>query len=168
MVRGFYLRLAAVLFGILGTSVFLASATMIPSYAGSSIKKNLAESKLAEQKAEPIPDVDQKTLSDLADLNKKLSIIEGAEKNQYSMTKNAVAELISKKMPDIKITSITYSNTAQGGKKITIQGIAPSRERLLSFSQALENDAAFQKVDVPVSNFVQGQNIPFFITLIPS
>lgn len=168
MARNFYLRLAAVLFGVLGISILMVSITLVPSYFNSGIERNLAEEKLAEQKAQPIPNLDQQTLSDLAALDKKLSVIEKAEQVRYLLTKSVIAEVVSKKMSDIKINRISYSNTAQAGQKIIVEGQAPSRERLLAFTQTLEGDSLFQKVDIPVSNFIQGQNIKFSITLTPS
>ena len=61
-----------------------------------------------------------------------------------------------------------YENDATKGKKVTVLGIAPSRELLLLFRRALEDDVAFKKVDLPISNFVKGSNIEFSLSLIPS
>jgi len=70
-------------------------------------------------------------------------------------------------MFNIKITDISYENDSLNGKKISIQGTAPSREVLLSFRQAFENDNTFKQVDLPISNFVKGSNIQFYLSLIP-
>jgi hypothetical protein len=51
------------------------------------------------------------------------------------------------------------------GEKISISGRASSREVLLSFRRTLEDNPAFSKVDLPISNFIKGSNIRFYITL---
>ena len=76
-------------------------------------------------------------------------------------------EQADKKMPEIKIDSIYYGNTPKG-REIRINGSAPSREKLLIFRLALENDPSFSRVDLPISNFVKGSDIKFFLTLVPA
>jgi len=120
------------------------------------------------QKNEPVPLIDQNSLATIEGLNKKLSLIEKAEKNKYFVSQKIINEIILKKTSDIKIEQIFYENSISGGKKISIRGVSPSRERLLLFRRALEDDATFKKVDLPISNFVKGSNIEFSLTLIPS
>jgi hypothetical protein len=167
-VKDFYFRLVVVFFAVLGSSVLVGSAAILPSYFLSSVKKNLSESKLEAQKAESAPLVDQSTLLTVEELNSKLSLIENAEKNKYLVSLKVINEIMAKKMPDIKITQIVYDNATVGGKKISIRGIASSRERLLLFRRALEDNPAFKKVDLPISNFVKGSNIQFSLSIIPS
>ena len=69
-------------------------------------------------------------------------------------------------MPDIKINQISYENNLLKGKIINIKGSAVSRERLLLFRLAFENDANFKDVDLPISNFIKGSNIQFNLSLI--
>lgn len=168
MVQEFYLRFVVVFFFVLGFSVLIATVAILPSYFLSSLKKNLASDKAAAQRAEPEPSLDSKTSSIIEDLNNKLSIVEKAEKNKYSISEKVINEILLKKIPDIRITEITYKNEAVAGKTISIRGIAPSRERLLIFRKTLEEDPAFKKVDLPISNFIKGTDIAFFINLTPS
>ena len=131
-VKDFYFRLVVVSFVVLGLCALVASVSILPSYFLSSIKKNLASSKLETQKNQAIPPAGQSTLTMVADLGNKLNLVETAEKNKY---------LISQKIIN---------------------------ERLLLFRKALEDNTAFKKVDLPISNFVKGSNIQFDINLIPS
>lgn len=168
MVRAFYLRLLAVFFSLLGFSILVASFAILPSYILASLKINLANEKLAMLKATPLPEVDQKTVSQIADLDGKLTLIENAEKNKYLISEKVINEVIFKKMPVIKITEISYQQDSIAGKTIKVHGTAPSRAALLLFRQALENDNAFKKVDLPISNFVKGADISFYLSLIPA
>ena len=120
------------------------------------------------QKSEPVPLPDQQTLLAIKDLNNKLTLIENAQNNKFVISEKVINAIILKKIPKIKITDISYENDSLKGKKISIQGNAPSREILLLFRQALEDSVAFKQVDLPISNFVKGSNIQFYLSLIPS
>ncbi|MEX2052079.1 MAG: hypothetical protein WD991_00065 [Candidatus Paceibacterota bacterium] len=168
MRRGFYYRLMVVLLLALASAVFISVVAITPSYFISSIKKNLAESRLENQSNEPVHLPDQATEKLIAELNHKLTIIENEKGNTFFVSERVVNEIVLKKLSDIKIHQIYYEDSPAGGKKITIRGVAPSRERLLRFRRALEDDSFFKQVDLPISNFVRGSNIQFSLSLIPS
>lgn len=165
--RDFYLRVIIVFFLVLGFCVLVASVSILPSYFLSSVNKNLANTKLETQKKEPTLLADQDSLVTMEDLNNKLNLVENAEKNKYLISQKVINEIIFKKMSDIKITQVSYEANLPSGKKISVHGIAPSREKLLLFRRALEDSLAFEKVDLPISNFVRGSNIEFYLNLIP-
>ncbi|HBA45691.1 hypothetical protein A2W67_01255 [Candidatus Nomurabacteria bacterium RIFCSPLOWO2_02_40_28] len=168
MTRSFYFRLVVLFLVMLAVSAFIAFVAILPSYFLSSIKYNLISTKLEIQKKEVIATPDQKTLLAVKDLNTKLDLVENAEKNKFNISEKVINAIVSDKMPSIKITKIFYESDPEQGKKISIQGSAPSREVLLSFRRALEADSAFKKVDLPISNFVKGSNIQFSLSFMPS
>lgn len=167
-VKDFYFRLTVVSFVVLALCILIAAIAILPSYFLSSVKRNLVASKIEVQKNQSIPQASQDILSTIATLGSRINLIENAEKKKYLISEKIINQIISQKMPEIKINQISYENTTAGGKKVVIRGFAPSREKLLLFRQALEDDVAFKKVDLPISNFVKGSNIPFSINLIPS
>ena len=61
-----------------------------------------------------------------------------------------------------------FKNDPNNKGKIGVQGTAPSRETLLLFRKALEDDVNFKNVNLPISNFVKGSDIKFYLSLIPS
>lgn len=166
-VKDFYFRLGVVFIAILGFCVFIATLSILPSYFLSSVKKNLANEKLEMQKKEAVPIVDQDSLKIMEELDRKLSLIEESEKKQYYISQKIINEIILQKMSDIKINRISYENDPISGKEVKIYGIAPSRPRLLLFRRALEDNVTFEKVDLPISNFIKGSNIEFYLNLIP-
>jgi len=168
MSKDFYLRLVTVFFIMLSMSLLVASVAILPAYFLSSAEEYSINAKLALQDNEPISAPDQNTLTTIKDLKIKLNLIENAQKNHDIFSEKVINEIILKKMPNIKITEISYKNDPKTGKKIDISGRASSREVLLSFRRALEDDTAFLKVDLPISNFVKGSNIKFYLSLIPS
>ena len=166
MVTYFYYKLV-ILFLVMGSfSFFIFFLATLPSYFLSSVKNNIINNKLETQKKEPVPLIDQQTLLVIKDLNNKLDLVENAEKSKFAVSEKVINTIILKKLPNIKINNISYESDSSKGKKISIQGIASSREVLLSFRQALEESAAFKQVDLPISNFVKGSNIQFYLSLI--
>jgi hypothetical protein len=170
MAKGFYFRLI-VLFLVMGImSILIAFVAILPAYFFSSVRSNLVDAKLEAQQREPVPLPDQETLGIIKDVDKKLSIIEKAESEKFVVTLSVINAIILKKLPEIKITDISYQkdpkNPSSKGQ-ISIQGTAPSRETLLLFRRALEDDVNFKSVNLPISNFVKGSNILFSLSLVP-
>lgn len=170
MVRGFYYRLVVLLLITVSVSFLVVFAAVIPSYFLSVVKNNIVNTKLELQKNETVPLPDQQTLAIIKDLDSKLSLLEKSEKNKFIVSEKVINAIILRKLPKIKITNISYeANSAKTkSKRISIQGVAPSREVLLAFRIALENDVSFKQVDLPISNFIKGSNIQFYLSLIPS
>ncbi|OGI64176.1 hypothetical protein A2914_00520 [Candidatus Nomurabacteria bacterium RIFCSPLOWO2_01_FULL_41_21] len=167
MTRAFYLRLTVVSLLVLGCSMLVAGVALLPSYFFVKVKQNLVLSKLEEQKAETLSSLELEAVTLTGKLNAKLNLVESSSQNKYIVSQKVINEILLKKIPEIKITRISYSSS-QEGRKIQISGTAPSRDKLLSFNNALSNDPAFKQVDLPVSNFVKGSNISFFMTIIPN
>ncbi|HAS80951.1 MAG: hypothetical protein UR25_C0003G0113 [Candidatus Nomurabacteria bacterium GW2011_GWE1_32_28] len=168
MYKDFYFRIVIVLFLMLGLSFSVASVAILPSYIISSVERNSIDEKLNIQENEAIPIPDQNTLNAVEDLKNKLSSIENIKENKLVFSQKVINEIIFKKTPIIKIIEISYQNDIQTGENISIRGIAPSREALLLFRRALEDNIAFSKVNLPISNFIKGSNIKFYLSLIPS
>lgn len=167
MAKDFYRRFVVLFLLMLSSSVFIVTLLISPSYFLSLVKEKLANDKLETQKKEPVPLLDQETLVAIKDLDNKLTLIENVGKNKFLVTQRVVNEIVLTKMPDIKIIRISYENSLPGGKKVGINGTAPTRERLLLFREALEDNTAFKSVNLPISNFIKGSNIEFFLSLIP-
>ena len=149
----------------LGIAVLLAVLAILPSFFLSQVEKNLAISRLAEQKNEPVPAVDQNSLQVMDELDRKVRLIESASQKKYFVSEKVIDQVLLHKMSDIEINRISYENTFTSGKDIGIYGVAPNRERLLLFRRALEDDVTFQSVDLPISNFIKGADIEFYLNL---
>jgi hypothetical protein len=166
--KDFYFRLIGLFFVMIDICILVAMIGILPSYVAASMKQAVVDSKLGAQKTEEIPLLDQQTLSMITDINAKLKVIENAEKSKFSVSQKIINPILANKRADIKITQISYGDDPVMGKKVDVEGIAPSREVLLLFSQTLRNDPNFKNIDLPISNFVKGSNIQFSLSLIPA
>ena len=166
-IKDFYYRLVVLFFIMAGISFLIAFVAILPSYFLSSTKNRIVNTKLEMQKSEPVPVLNSQTLVVIKDLNTKLTLIEKTQNSKFTILKEIINAIVLKKMSNIKITDISYKNDLLKGKQISIQGNAPSREVLLLFRQKLEDDTTFKSVDLPISNFIKGSNIQFYLNLIP-
>lgn len=167
MTTDFYFRITVLFLMIMGSCLLISLVSILPAYFFSSMKNVLAETKLEIQKLEPMTLLGEQSLSIIKDINKKLDLVENSEKNRFLPSVKVINSILLKKRPDVKITQILYENDVIKGKKISITGTAQSREVLLLFRRALEDSANFKSVDLPISNFVKGSNIQFYLNLIP-
>lgn len=176
MVKEFYYKLVILFFMVGSFSFFVIFISILPSYFLSSVRKNIVNDKLEIQKKEPVSQPAQKTLSVIKDLNNKLDLIESARKNKFTISERVINAVLLKKIPGIKITHISYEknplikgpDSDEVNQKISIQGSASSREVLLLFRQTLEDSTVLKQIDLPISNFVKGSNIQFYLSLIPT
>lgn len=168
MIKDFYYRLVTVILLMLSLVALIASVALLPSYFLSSVKKNVINEQLDKEIVEEISSYDQQTLLTVSALDSKLSLLEKSERDKFLVSDRVISEILSNRISNIKITQISFENNEIKGKQISIRGTAPSRERLTLFRRALESNPLFKEVDLPISNFIKGSNIQFYLSLIPS
>lgn len=168
MIKDFYYRLVTVILLMLSLVALIASVALLPSYFLSSVKKNVINEQLDKEIVEEISSYDQQTLLAVSALDSKLSLLEKSERDKFLVSDRVISEILSNRISNIKITQISFENNEIKGKQISIRGTAPSRERLTLFRRALESNPLFKEVDLPISNFIKGSNIQFYLSLIPS
>lgn len=166
-VKDFYFRLAVVTLFMFALGLLVAMVAIFPAFILSATKKGLVQEKLQRQRAEAGPVLREGTRSMLEDIKQKLDLVDKVGKNKYVVSEKVVTEIINKKISGMKITQILFEVDPIKGKKVSLRGVAGSREQLLEFRRALETDILFKQVDLPISNFVKGSNIDFSLTLIP-
>lgn len=167
MARDFYIKLVAVFYLVLGSAVFIASTSILPPYFLSSVNKNAVNDRLKLQSNVPVPVVGEDTLNKVKEIDKKLILLEGLQGKQFLVSEKVINKIISLKSPEIRISRISYRSLGENGRTIILDGIANNRKSLLSFNQALKDDASFKEVNLPISNFVKESDIIFSISLIP-
>lgn len=166
--KDFYFRFAVVLLSLIGVCAVIGAVSLLPAYFLSTIGRDMAETKLIEQKKYLDTAEDKATATTVADLDKKLRLVQNFDPKQYIVSEKIINEVLLRKTPDIRIIRIVYENNAAEGREVKVSGVAPSRERLLLFRRALETAPAWKEVDLPISNFVKGSDIEFELTLVPS
>lgn len=165
IIADFYFRFFSVFFIMLALGFCILAVLLFPSYFLSVIENRSVNARLVSQANEAIPLPDKNTLSAVDDLNKKISIAEDFEKQNQSLIGKVMDPVLSSKIKDIKITSLSYMKLPEKPGQMTVSGVATNREALVLFRQNLEKNVAFSSVDLPISNFVKGSNIRFSLEL---
>ncbi len=167
MRKEFRMRATVLFIWTLGMAALAAGIALLPSYFLASVKEKAASARLEAQSREAVPVADQRTMDIIRDVNAKIALVERGDENDFSVSEKLLTVIV-RKMPDIKITRLSFEDDAADGKVLSVEGRAPSRERLLLFRRALEDDDSFKKVDLPISNFVRGSDIQFYVELTSS
>ena len=75
------------------------------------------------------------------------------------------SKIVENKNSDIQITRLSFDFIKKGQEQFLISGISKSREGLVSFIEALKNEAGFASVESPISDFAKDNNIPFTLNV---
>lgn len=118
------------------------------------------------KKATPVLDEKDALVERARVISRKIGVL---EKNDFFEIAPLVNDILSLKKKTARLTGFFYERTEEksGGisRELTVKGTALSREALVSFSRALEENPAFSGVELPVSSLVQSVGIPFSLTL---
>jgi len=139
--------------------------SLIPSYI-------LVTAKLDEaiiQKGTPVSGIDVNKISntekELLNAQGELAILTPfISQKPLSLV---IAKLFYRIPLGVTLTSIALNRGEEKGN-VVVSGIATTRDTLVSFSKALEGEAFFKKVELPVSNFTKGRDVPFSISIVAS
>jgi hypothetical protein len=162
----FHLKLTIFYALLFAFCFILFSVALLPAYFFSMLNESVASQKYQNLVNSPIQDVPAETMDIINEVNAQINLISSTREKSFSITENIINQVLSAKMVDIKILNIFYSKDINGILSVKVSGIAPNRERLLLFKQILENNKLFQEVDLPISNFVKGENINFELTFV--
>lgn len=155
-----YLRRMIVVFGFLSfTVVIIASFLLIFLLFLVKKEKNDYGAYLSlEQKHSTFLDQEVVT-SFILDTNAKVTAFE-QNNNKNIKASEAIKSIINAKTKGITINYLSF-----GGKKISFNGIAQTRNNLLLFVDNLKKEPAFKTIDSPLSNFLKENDVRFSITI---
>jgi hypothetical protein len=94
------------------------------------------------------------------DLNKKLEIVDGMQKNHIEWTK-IIDFLMENNNSDITFSYMSISKETEA--KLNLKGFAKTRDSLLTLKKAMENSLIFEKIDFPLQNILEKNDISFII-----
>lgn len=161
--RNYLIRLATVAVILMAILVGVAAALLLPLYVYLTKAAATKEGRLAAIES---------TLAkaDDANLSARLKAL-GSDANTLSAlasassTAETVSEVLTIPHAGISITTITYVPLGSTPRKITLVGVASTRDALHAYELALEQSHLFTSVNLPVSAFAQDVKIGFTLTL---
>lgn len=162
IMRIYRLRLASLyLVGVIFVSLFSA-AMLVPSYMISLSHKAEVTAELDALKKSLDLKKNTDTESFIDEASAKIKASASSVSKGY-MT-DAVEAIVSRKGSEISLSDITLEKIATG-LKVSISGVALTRDGLLGFVKDLKSSDSLKSVDLPVSSLAKEKNISFTITL---
>lgn len=162
--KEYRMRLAVVAMFLLSGLIVVSIVLLAPSYILSSVKYKSATTRLEAEK---------KKISDSADgldpikiakkVNANLKIL-GQESSMMPLSYDVFTTVVGHKPESVKIKSIFYDREKDAGR-VSVVGVSKDRKTLLLFLQSLESEKMFNSVELPISSFVEGEDIEFTIRI---
>jgi len=142
--------------------VFAVSSLMLGAFVilASEERVSLEEIVVLRSK-DPLMKENKVVEKEITDIKNALDIL-GVKEDETSVRTDLFERIVHER-GGVEITGISYDRREEGGV-VNVQGIAPNRQELVSFSVRLEQ-SGFSGTHVPVSSFVEDTNIPFALTI---
>ncbi|MDE2233181.1 MAG: hypothetical protein KGJ90_03535 [Patescibacteria group bacterium] len=160
MSRDYYLRLAVVVCIALASAAIVGAVALLPAY----IQARNLESEQLSAVAKLDNSGDKAGVSMETELKADMATISRVESSfSNASASRAISDIISLR-GNIRLTSFSF---AASGKAVSliVQGIAPTRDDLVSFKNDIENSLNGAKVDLPLSELTKSADIPFAISV---
>ncbi|PIP86941.1 hypothetical protein COW81_02830 [Candidatus Campbellbacteria bacterium CG22_combo_CG10-13_8_21_14_all_36_13] len=150
---------------LLSIILFFGLVLSIPSYLVSLTKEKEKQSQVEQKRAQTTTEQDE-TKVEILNKTKEAIILFKKEKDPVSMTNliNTVIE-IADNLGGIDFNGLSYvlGDEKQKESKVLISGVSETRDKLLSFTNALRVSGMFKAVELPVSNLKENIDLSFSI-----
>lgn len=165
--REYYMRLGILSMVFLIILVVVAGVFLVPSYLTASLDERVKKEELVNLKSSRDPEL-EKISTTIQSINKNLLVFKEPY-NQESFSQGVLKSILGLQRKGVILYEFFYSvtETQKEGvvKNFSLRGDALSREELLMFIDELEKTGLFEKVDVPISNLLRGDDISFNLEL---
>jgi hypothetical protein len=159
--RDYRIRIFITLMIFIASGITIGILSLLPSYIVSyTLEKNLINKVQNIQKDRAADGIDNV----ISELKKSYTFV-GAlrtDKSKISFTSN-IETILALKPKNVSLTSfeIASSSKVDGISDIVVQGIASTRESLLSFKKSIESNPVISKVELPISDLTKNKDLPF-------
>jgi len=158
----YYIRLLIVAFCMASVVFVSGSILLLPAYWGARSEE--------QQQLKAIADLKQSKDkgNDLAiakELSSDLVVLEMLDKTFREERPSAVIDRVVALRKDIELNMIAYSNLGNNSFGLVLQGIAPTRNSLLSFKDRLNDLGKDVRTNLPISELAKNADIPFTLKI---
>ena len=161
IVREYWARVITVGLFLLGSAFAVALVTLIPSYYLISIQMHVVENVVSES-TEKLATYDVSE-SELTVATERAQLLAGGGAVPFTEYQTTIERLAGSQ---VHVTSVSFTRGLSKLGTVSISGTAKNRQGLASFRDALEAEKDFIRVDLPISNLIKDQDIPFTIQIV--
>jgi len=156
LLKEYWKRFSIALMLMISLVLIISTALLVPSYFFSVSKQEIVEAKLEEF------NMNNKNFTS-QDIDK---IITDSVKPGYSIYQDLMGIVLTNKLPGITISQILYSQKKDKTYMLEIHGVSKDRMTLLDFKSKIEVSPSVLSSDLPISNFIEKNNLNFTIYLV--
>jgi type IV pilus assembly protein PilM len=161
----YWARLMTIFFNLLSLTGVLAILLLVPSYLLSVSKESLAEERLELFNLNN-PEITTLNIDKaINDINSKLSLLSSQEIDQQ-ISEKVFGWLLKNKPNGVTFSQLLYSRRTDGVAALEVHGMASNRAVLRDFKTILDGNINYAEVNLPISDFLEKNNLPFTISII--
>lgn len=163
--KEYWQRFVAVFINLITILGALTIILLFPSYFLSNTRESMAEEQLRVFNEEN-PSLTTENIDKVKnDINIKLNTLAKSE-TPYQFNEKVLDNVLSHKISGVTFSQILFSKNGSDTQMLEIRGIAKNRDSLRNLKTALDNDPNFSNVELPVSNFLEKEDLNFDISIL--
>lgn len=163
--RGYFFRLATVALGLLAVVIVIHTVLLLPSFLYLGAEQSSREEELARLANELSVSAGDAANQELAAFTQDAAHL--SRLRTLPTASGTLRAVLAAPRAGIALTGITYappSGDAANGK-VTLSGMAGSRESLRAYERALREVAGVDAVELPIGAYAKVSEIDFTVTL---
>lgn len=162
--REYWMRFSTMILNLFTVTIVIAVLLVLPLYSFSKSKADLADSRLETFNINN-PEIATDSIDlKIRDINSSLAMLD-AKKTNKVVSEEITANIIDILPKGITLSNIAYNELENNIKNIEIRGRASDRTTLRNFKSELDSIQKFTSVTLPISDFLQANNIEFSISI---
>ncbi len=147
--------------------VGVASLLMLPSYFFSVTKQGIAEEKLEEFNQNNKDLVKSSDLDNtINDINKKLELLSNKSNQPYSVSDGILATVLNGRPDGVTYSQILFNQRKDKSLYVEVYGKAKDRTALKKLKTNIDNNPKILSSNLPISNFLEKNNLDFSISMV--
>ena len=160
--REYLFRLVSAYIFLVSTAVFIGAVLLLPSYFFASTQEKAAEAELIQLESSS-ESIEREAISEqLLETKEKLVTLTSVKDKEPIFTLIDTISTYSGRGVDVSNVSYTRGDSES---RLSVGGVAATRDALLRFQRSLEEDERFNDVQFPVSILAEEEDIKFTIQI---
>jgi hypothetical protein len=158
-------RVVTLSFAIVSGSMIFGIVLLLPAYFFVQSQKEALSDKQAY--AQSLEEQEEEGISSaqLFEIKEKIDVLSHDAERKSAV--EVLSKVIYERNDGILINGISYQkNVGDGARTIEVRAVGKDREALVKYQDFLEGLGIFDSIDLPISNFVASEDIPFTITMV--
>ncbi len=160
----YWIRATSVLFTLVGICALVTCALLLPTYFYLSYQSQALQNTGSDIADEVMSFKELENEINVANDISELLI----DSPEYIEASDVITEINTFAGEQIFVSNVTIEKQAGQIETVRVNGVANNRAALVQFRDDAETNEYFSKVDLPLSNLAQNQDIPFSLLLEPS